>query len=265
MSDRGTNGLLAAALMFGMVHISALHAQETVAIGLSGAIVGNFAPVYAAEELGFYREQGIKAEITAYRGGADAQQALSVGAADVTDYFGAGVALAVNKGAKEKIVATLDAGPDAWHLIVDASSPIHSVKDLAGKKVGITTKASTTDAMALWAAKRAGIQFQTVPVGADGEIPMLKSKQVDAVSITPPGSLELLASGYGRSLVDYGKEMDPFLSDVWAASQDMIDNHPDRVRKTLTAIYKALDYMRKNPDWALAYLKKLLRRTTIVW
>lgn len=259
MLHRATSKLFALAFTVGLAQISNAYAQETVKIGMAVPNNTFYAPIYAAQELGYLRDQGIKAEITDYRGGAAAQQALSVGAADLTTYFGGGVALAIDKGAKEKIVATIDAAPYAWHLIVNAKSPFHSVKDLAGKKIGITTKASTSDVLVLWAAKRAGITIQEVPVGSSGELPMLKSGQVDAIAIPPLQSLQLLADGSGRSLIDYGREMEPNLPDVWVASQDMIDHHPDTVRKTLTAFYKALDYMRKNRPWALAYLKKITK------
>ena len=79
---------------------------------------------YAAETLGFYKEAGVKAELTLYRGGAASQEALSAGAADIITYFGAGVALAISKGAKEKIVAAIDPTPHGWQFLVLANSPI---------------------------------------------------------------------------------------------------------------------------------------------
>ena len=58
------------------------------------------------------------------------------------------------------------ARPDGWHIVVMASSPFHTIADLAGKKIGITAKGATTDFYALWAAKRAGVQVETIPLGA---------------------------------------------------------------------------------------------------
>jgi len=48
--------------------VSAADAQTTVKIGLAVPNYGPFAPVYAAEDLGYYKENGVTAEITAYRG-----------------------------------------------------------------------------------------------------------------------------------------------------------------------------------------------------
>jgi len=232
-----------------------LFAQEKVKIGLAVPNYGPLAAVYLAEELGYYKQFGVQAEITAYRGGAAANQALAAGEADLIDFFPPGVALAVKKGVKEKIVSPGSVFADSWHLVVLKDSPIKSVKDLAGRKVGITAKGSTTDFFALRAAKKGGGEIQTIPVGAGGLIPALKGKQVDAVSMHSPLPLQLIASGEGRSIVDYGKEIGPSLPDVWVASQTIIDQRPKALEGALRAIFKATRYLKENRAYALKYLK----------
>jgi NitT/TauT family transport system substrate-binding protein len=232
-----------------------LFAQEKVKIGLAVPNYGPLAAVYVAEELGYYKQFGVQAEITAYRGGAAAQQALAAGEADLIDFFPPGVALAVKKGVKQKVVAAGSVAADGWHLVVLKDSPIKSVKDLAGRKVGVTAKGSTTDFFALWAAKKGGGEIQTVPVGAGGLIPALKGKQVDAVSMHSPLPLQLIASGEGRSIADYGKEIGPSLPDVWVASQAIIDQRPKALEGALRAIFKATRYLKENRAYALKYLK----------
>jgi NitT/TauT family transport system substrate-binding protein len=231
-------------------------AQTTVRIGLAVPNYGPYAPVYAAEELGYYKENGIKAEITAYRGGAAGQEALAAGAADIISFFPPGAALAVKKGIKEKVVAIGSARPVGWHIVVMSNAPYRSFKDLAGKKIGITAKGSTTDFYALWAANRAGVQVETVPVGAAALIPTLKSGQIDAAVLNSPLPFKLIIPGEGRSLVDLGKEMDPTLPDVWIATQAIIDRDPKAVEGTLRAIYKATAHMKKNRAFAIDFMRK---------
>ena len=79
-------------------------AQTTVKLGLAVPNYGPYAPVHVADELGYYKDNGVKVEITAYRGGGAAQEALAAGAADMINFFPPGVALAVKKGIKEKVV-----------------------------------------------------------------------------------------------------------------------------------------------------------------
>jgi NitT/TauT family transport system substrate-binding protein len=232
------------------------HAQTTVKIGLAVPNYGPFAPIYAADELGYFKEYGLVPEITAYRGGPAAQEALAAGAADFINFFPPGVALAMKKGLKEKIVGIGSAKPNGWHIVVLASSPFHAIADLAGKKIGITAKGATTDFYALWAAKRAGVQVETIPVGAPAQLPTLKSGQIDAAVLNPPVSFRLLVSGEGRSLAELANEMEPNLPDVWVATQSLIDTNPKAVEGTLRAIYKGTAYMQKNRAYGLDYLRK---------
>ena len=234
---------------------AATSAQELVRIGLAVPHNAAYVQFYAADTLGFYKDAGVKAELTIYRGGAASQEALSAGAADIITYFGAGVALAVSKGAKEKIVAAIDPTPHGWQFLVLANSPIKTLKELDGKKVGVATKAGTADMFALWIADQAGARVQTIPVGGGGMVPALRAGQVDAIAMFPGLSLQLVATGEARSLMDIGKEMEPTLPDVIVASQEMMDKRPQAVRGTLAALYKAVGHLRDNRDWALKYLK----------
>jgi NitT/TauT family transport system substrate-binding protein len=232
------------------------HAEELVRIGLAVPHNAAYVQFYAADTLGFYKEAGVKAEITIYRGGAASQEALSAGAADIITYFGAGVGLAVSKGAKEKIVSAIDPTPHGWHFLVLANSPIKSLKDLDGKKIGVATKAGTADMFALWVADKGGARVQTIPVGGGGMVPALRAGQVDALAMFPGLSLQLVSTGEARSLMDLGKEMEPTLPDVIVAAQEMMDKRPQAVRGTLAALYKTVTHLRTNRDWALKYLKE---------
>src|SRR5215470_5228048 len=245
---------LAAAVALRLLDATAM-AQELVRIGLAVPHNAAYVQFYAADSLGFYKDAGVKAEITIYRGGAASQEALSAGAADIITYFGAGVGLAVSKGAKEKIVAAVDPTPHGWQFLVLANSPIKTIKDLNGKRVGVATKAGTADMFALWVADKAGARIQTIPVGGGGMVPALRAGQVDAIAMFPGLSLQLVATGEARSLMDLGKEMEPTLPDVIVASQEMMDKPPQAVRGTLAAIYKTVSHLRNNRDWALKYLK----------
>jgi NitT/TauT family transport system substrate-binding protein len=234
-------------------------AQEVVRIGLAVPNNAAYTPFYAAEALGYYKDAGLKAELTIYRGGAASQEALSAGAADMITYFAAGAGLAISKGAKEKVVAAIDGQPHGWHYLVLANSPIKSLKDLDGKKVGVATKAGTADMFALWGADKAGVKITTIPVGGGGMVPALKGAQVDAIAMFPGLSLQLLATGEARSIVDLGKEMEPTLPDVIVASQEFIDKKPEVVRGTLNAFFKAVAHLCGDRKWGLQFLKEFTK------
>src|ERR1051325_935462 len=122
---------------------------DPVRIGFAAESL-DYAPAFAAERLGLFKKHGVEAKLIVFRGGAAAQEAMSAGAADIIAYFAPAVALANQKGVREKMVGTVSAGHVGWNLIVKADSPIKSLQDLAGKKIGISAKATTSDMAALF-------------------------------------------------------------------------------------------------------------------
>lgn len=248
--------VLLTAVFSSAITLSPLHAAERVDIGLSVPNFGPYAAVYVAEDLGYYADEGVDVQITAFRGGSAAQQALASGGMDIINYFPPGAAVAIERGVEQKVIAVGAARPDGWHMMVKSDSGIEKPEDLDGRRVGITGKNSTTDYYALWVADQYGIEIETVPVGGAGMIPALLSDQVDAISAFSPLTYRLIVSGDGRSLVDYAADMPPTLPDVWIASQSMIGVHPEQVEGVLRAMYRATRYMQENRDYSIEFLRE---------
>jgi NitT/TauT family transport system substrate-binding protein len=228
-------------------------AAETVRIAFPADSV-DFSPAYVAEKIGLFKKANVDVKLTVFRGGAAVQEAMSAGAADLMSYFGPAVALAVSKGAKEKFVMTVLPGAAGWNCIVKTDSPIKTVKDLDGKKIGVSSRASTSDMSALWMAERAGIHVQLVPLGA-GLAPGLRSGQVDALVFSALTTQREILSGHARLLLDVGKEMPPTMANGYVATQEMMEKHPVELRATLAALLEASAYMRANKQWTLDFLK----------
>jgi NitT/TauT family transport system substrate-binding protein len=253
LSRRGFH-ILTSATLFGMWAGPAA-AADKIRIGLP---VPNYTPysvVTAAEELGFYKKNGVVVEITAYRGGSTAQEAVIDGSADIIVHFPASVALAVKKGVKEKIIGVGETKPTGWHLMVANDSPIKTLKDMAGKTVGVSATGGATASYALWIARDAGVHIELIPVGSAGLIPSLKGGKVDSCLLHAGLALPMLAHGGARSIFDLGT-MEPTVPDVWVAPQSLIDSNPKAIAAVLRSIYQATDYMQKNRDYSIAYLKK---------
>ena len=255
-------GLLKGLIGFGvaLAVIAPVTAAEKVRVGLAAKAYTPYAPIHAAAELGYYKAKGLDVELTIYRGGGAAQTALTAGAADIINFFPPGVALAVKKGAKEKIVAaggTLT--PHGWHMLVRTDSSLKSLSDLAGKKLGVTSKGSTTDFYALWAAHSGGGTAKIIPLGGRGMIPALKKGDIDGAVLWPNLSLRLIEGGNYRSLVNYGKAMQPNLPEVWVAAQSYIDSKPKAIKGFLEAVMKATKYMQNNRDYSLKFIKKFTK------
>jgi NitT/TauT family transport system substrate-binding protein len=228
---------------------------KEIKIGFATGDSADYAPAFAAEKLDRFRQAGLEVKLIAFRGGAAAQEALTGGAVDIIAYFGPGVGLAVSKGTREKMVATISAGHYGWNMIVPTDSPIKTTKDLAGKTVGISGKASTSDMAALWVADNAGVTVKQVPVGPGALIPSLRSKQVDAIIFSALMTMREVINGRARSLIEVGSEMPPTMANVFVASQEMMDKRPEDLRSVLRVIYGTLGYLKENRAWTLDFLK----------
>ncbi|SAL76075.1 ABC transporter substrate-binding protein [Caballeronia telluris] len=247
-------GALALSLS-GLAFAAVAQADDVVRIG-GTSNYGPVLPVAAAEELKLFDKVGVKTQFTGFPGGAACMEALAAGEVDMVNFFPPGLALAKRRGVKATIVSADSLTPRGWDVIVKKDSPLKTVKDLAGKKVGISATGSTTDFFGLWAANEAGGPVNRIPVGGPGMVPNLLSGNVDAIVAYPPLSYKMLQAGTGRSLVDFGKVMPANVPDVWMASDEVIAKNPDGVKKTLIALYSAVVYMQAHPDWSISFIQK---------
>ena len=111
-------------------------AQDKVRVGLAVGGFTPYAPVYAAQELGIYKAKNLDVELTVYRGGGAAQEAVAAGAADIISFFPPGVAIGISKGVKQKIIAGAATVMFAV-LLLSAAVSLDSAIRLAGSTVAV--------------------------------------------------------------------------------------------------------------------------------
>ena len=156
---------LALSAAFAAAAAAPASAQQTVRIALP---TKTYFPTIIAETAvrqKLFEKEGLKAELTVYRGGAEAFEAVAAGAADITLGSCAIVAAGINKGVKTKAISGSGLGYNGWYLMVKADSKIQNVSELAGKKVGITSAGSGSDMLARWTTANRKVEFTRVPLG----------------------------------------------------------------------------------------------------
>ncbi len=221
-------------------------AQQTVRIALP---TKTYFPTIIAETAvrqKLFEKEGIKAELTVYRGGAEAFEAVAAGAADITLGSCAIVAAGINKGVKTKAISGSGLGYNGWFLMVKADSKIQNVSELAGKKVGITSAGSASDLLAKWTVADKKVNFTSVPLGGGGLVPNLLSGNVEAIVLYSPLSFKVLKDKSVRVLVDFGKEVPQHLSGVWLASDKLIAEKPELIQKVNNALFGAMVSLKAN-------------------
>jgi NitT/TauT family transport system substrate-binding protein len=155
-----------------------------------------------------------------------------------------------------KLVANAAMGNFGWQLMVPAKSTLE-IKDLNGKKVGITSAGSGSDLLALWTIQDKKIDFTRVPVGGGGLVPNLLSGNVDAAVVYSPLSFQIAKSGEAKALIDYASAVPPNLTGGWIVPDKLAQEKPALVQKALNALYGAIAFMRANRDVTVKLIAEL--------
>jgi NitT/TauT family transport system substrate-binding protein len=231
-------------------------ANEKVRIGLPTKTYWPTTIAETAVRQKLFEKEGITAELTIYRGGAETFEAMAAGAADVILDATSLVSAGRKKGVNSKVLANAAMGYYGWQLMTLSKSTL-GVKDLAGKKVAITSAGSGSDLLALWTQQDKKIEFTRVPVGGGGLVPNLLAGNVDAAVVYSPLSFQISKSGEARTILDYSKEVPPNLAAGWIALDKYVQDKPQAVQKTLNALYGALAFMRANKDVSVKLIADL--------
>jgi NitT/TauT family transport system substrate-binding protein len=186
--------LLAVTLTSG---IAAAQSKVTVAVGGGACLC--YLPTVLAKQLGEYEKAGLAVELVDLKGGSDALKAVLGGSADVVSgYFDHCVNLAAKKQELQSFVVY-----DRYPGLVLVVSPTHtneikSIKDLAGKKVGVSAPGSSTDFFLKYLLKKNGLDPTSAAVIGVGlgatAVAAMQQGQIDAAVMLDPSVTVLQGS-----------------------------------------------------------------------
>ena len=172
-----------------MSDLAAAQSKITVAVG--GADCLCYLPTVLARQLGEYDKAGLEVELVNLKGGSDALKAVLGGSADVVSgYFDHCVNLAAKKQELQAFVVY-----DRYPGLVLVVSPAHtneikSIKDLAGKKVGVSAPGSSTDFFLKFLLKKNGLDPTSAAVIGVGlgatAVAAMEQGQIDAAVMLDP-------------------------------------------------------------------------------
>jgi NitT/TauT family transport system substrate-binding protein len=199
-----------------------------------------------------FEREGIEAELTIYRGGAEGFEAIAAGAADLIYNSSSSVAAGLKKGVNVRCVANGGLGYYGWYLVVKPDSKITKVEDLEGKKVGITSAGSGSDILARWTIAERKVNFTRVPLGGGGLVPNLLSGNIEATVLYSPLTYQVMRNKEARPLIDFGAEVPEHSTGSWISTDKMIKERSEALRKTLNALYAGLAFLRAPQNRATA-------------
>ena len=174
-------------------------AQTKITIAVGGGACLCYLPTVLAKQLGEYDKAGLAVELVDLKGGSDALKAVLGGSADVVSgYFDHCVNLAAKKQELQAFVVY-----DRYPGLVLVVSPSHnneikSIKDLAGKKVGVSAPGSSTDFFLKFLLKKNGVNPADTAVIGVGlgatAVAAMQQGQIDAPVMLDPAVTVLQGS-----------------------------------------------------------------------
>ena len=238
-------GLVGLALLAG---IATAQAEE---IEISNYGVGtNGMPYGVALKKGYFKEAGI--DITGIRsspGGAPTIRNLLAGNLPFGEAGLTAIVAAIRGGADIKIIAgtTNTTAEIGWVTKLD--SPVKTIKDLKGRKIGFTNPNSTTHALALMLLEAAGYkpnEATTISTGGFG--PGLAALEHGELDVAPFAEPLYAKSKSKYRLLVWSTDVLPPMVDTLAITTDRVAKaRPDFLRAMLKARRKAVEFMASNP------------------
>jgi NitT/TauT family transport system substrate-binding protein len=245
------------ATLLGLILMSGFAvAQSKVTIAVGGGACLCYLPTVLAKQLGEFDKAGVAAELVDLKGGSDALKAVIGGSADVVSgYFDHCVNLAAKKQELQSFVVY-----DRYPGLVLVVSPKHTaeitaIKDLAGKKVGVSAPGSSTDFFLKYLLKKAGLDPTSASVIGVGlgatAVAAMEQGQIDAAVMLDPSVTVLQGSHPDlRILSDTRSQKDTlevfggeypggalYSTAAWVAS------HPKDVQALTSAILNTLQWI----------------------
>lgn len=221
----------------------------TLAVG--GKNLLYYLPLTIAEQLGYFKAEGLDVTIADFAGGSQALRALVGGSADVVSGAFEHTVNMQTKGQRLRAFVLQGRAPQ----IVLGTNPktlpgFKTLADLKGRKIGVTAPGSSTHVMTNFVLAKAGLKpadVSIVGIGAGaGAVAAMRSGQVDAISNLDPVISLLARSGDIRVVSDTRivAEADkvfggPMPAACLYAPQSFIDRHPATVQALANAIVRA--------------------------
>lgn len=175
-------------------------AQSKVTVAVGGASCLCYLPTVLAQQLGNFEKAGVTVDLVNFKGGSQALTAVIGGSADVVSgYFDHTVNLAAKKQLLQAFVI-YDRYPGLVLVVAPAQTgKIKSIKDLAGKKVGVSAPGSSTDFFLKYLLKKAGADPTSAAIIGVGlgatAVAAMEQGQIDAAVMLDP-SVTVLQSNH---------------------------------------------------------------------
>jgi NitT/TauT family transport system substrate-binding protein len=239
-----------ALIAFLVLHAST-HAADKIRVGYP-APVGNFITLPLAQKKGFFKEEGLDAEIIRIRPPAS-YAALANGDIDYFTGIGGAAVQAATRGVPIRVVACFV--PSLPFMLI-ARPEIKSVQELKGKTIMIGVAGSSPDLIARMMLKHFGLDpekdMKLLPGGpSDARLVALKEGLVTATVVGPP--FDYLGKKLGLNILARSHELVSYPEGGLSAAIKRIKERPDEIKRVIKAGIRANRYIRTEREGTIQF------------
>src|ERR1700688_3277677 len=199
--------LLPAILTFALTTSTCAQAADRIRIMVGGVEKQIYLPAKLAEQLGYFKDEGLDVELLTEPAGVNAEDELLAGAVQGCVGFYAHTIDLQSKGKFVESVVQLSQAPGEVELI--ATKQLGAIKtpaDWKGKTLGVTGLGSSTNFLTQYIAVKYGLKpgdVTALPVGAGNTfIAALMQGKIDGGMTTEPTVSRLLKTGEAKVFID---------------------------------------------------------------
>jgi NitT/TauT family transport system substrate-binding protein len=241
-------GTLALAMCLGLAAPQA-RAADTVKFLLPTVTeLPSFAPWILAKSEGYYAAEGLDVQFLVGRGGVDVATQVGAGNADMGEATGDTTIFVRGNGVPVKTVAVLGGG-GLMQLVVRNDSGIKDLKGLRGKKIAVIAYTDSTYYILQGMLATVGMSKNDVKAEAVGiaGVQQLVSHNTMPAGACNPECVTTIQDNVPGVKVYVSSDYTPSMAQAMVASDKMIAERPDVIRKVERATYRAWTEIRKDP------------------
>ena len=231
--------------------------KPKVSIAVGGKNLLYYLPLTIAEQLGYFKDEGLQVEISDFAGGAKALQALVGGSADVVS---GAYEHTINMQSKGQVITAFVLQGRAPQIVFGVSNKTmpnyKSITDLKGKKIGVTAPGSSTNMIANFVLAKGGLKptdVSFIGVGtAAGALSALRSGQIDAMANLDPVNTMLEQKKEIRIIADTRTLKDtndlfggPMPAASLYAPEAFLKKYPNTSQALANAMVRSLKWLQK--------------------
>lgn len=223
----------------------------------------SYTPLTVAKHLGYFADEGLDVTLQAVGGSNEAAIQISAGNGDIGAASPAQALVGMQSATDMQIKYVYDLYyANIWSLSVPPDSPIRSVADLKGKKIGIASMGSAGTTFGRAFAAKAGLDpdrdITFIPVGSGAQaVTAVKTKAVDALAFWDAALAKFEVAGLQMRELP----VDPVLASLpdvsLLARPETIRKDPQMIARFARAVAKGYDFTMANPAAAVAITWKM--------